>query len=241
MSYIIDALKKLEQEKARKARTPGSITIAGELFSDHQPNRPKKNVRNSTIAILFAVALTFAITWYFLKGSGNKLLSKKTLTTATYKSTATSSPDITQSQQLAPKVMPPAPQKNVAELPKQQQPITVAKKLPGRPVISPDDQTQIDRSRIIPPSRKTKTIHAPTMVKTVPQFAPAPADIQVSGVAWQDEKSMRRAVVNGLLLKEGAIISGAQLKEILPDRVRFERSGSLFEVTFVSNSGQTGK
>jgi general secretion pathway protein B len=47
----------------------------------------------------------------------------------------------------------------------------------------------------------------------------------VTGVAWQDERGSRRAVVNGLLLGEGAEVSGARIVEIRPDRVRFSRGG----------------
>ncbi len=58
----------------------------------------------------------------------------------------------------------------------------------------------------------------------------APADIKLSGIAWQDERSARRAVINGFLLKEGAAVSGAKIIDIQIDRVRFSSPAGQFEI-----------
>ena len=62
------------------------------------------------------------------------------------------------------------------------------------------------------------------------QTVQAPADIKLSGIAWQEERSSRRAVINGFLLKEGAVVSGAKISEILADRVRFSSAAGTFEI-----------
>ena len=62
----------------------------------------------------------------------------------------------------------------------------------------------------------------------------APADISVSGIAWQDERSLRRAVVNGALVGEGAEVAGARVLEIGEDRVRLSRGGQVFDAVFAS-------
>lgn len=59
-------------------------------------------------------------------------------------------------------------------------------------------------------------------------------NITISGIAWQDERSLRRTVINGSLVGEGAEISGARVVEIRENRVRFSREGQLFEVTYSS-------
>jgi general secretion pathway protein B len=59
------------------------------------------------------------------------------------------------------------------------------------------------------------------------------ADIRISGIAWQDERTARRAVVNGFLMKEGGVVAGARIVEILQDRVRFSQSGRDFELSLV--------
>ena len=62
--------------------------------------------------------------------------------------------------------------------------------------------------------------------------------ITVSGIAWQDERSLRRAVINGSLVGEGADIEGAKIIEIKENRVIFRRSGNIFEVVHSSGAGR---
>lgn len=59
-------------------------------------------------------------------------------------------------------------------------------------------------------------------------------DITISGIAWQDERSLRRAVLNGALVGEGAEVAGARVVEIKETRVRLSRGGRLFDVVFSS-------
>ncbi len=63
-------------------------------------------------------------------------------------------------------------------------------------------------------------------------------DITISGIAWQDERSLRRAVINGSLVAEGAEILGARVMEIKESRVKFSRNGQLFELLYPSVKGK---
>lgn len=245
MSYILDALKKLEQEKSRKARTPGSITIAGELFAEERPRQSSFPVRTSALVILIAVAGTLGATWYLLKGG------RKSAPVAAVVAVA---PPVARVMPPAPIPAPVAAPAAVVTTPApaavpapagvprlRQPPVALAAKpaaapaVPRRQATDQDEGDQprpVPRKAVAPLSKLAK--QQPAAVKR--QLTPAPADVVVSGVAWQDERGMRRAVVNGLLMKEGTTIAGAQIKEILPDRVRFERAGALFEVPFVSSA-----
>ena len=62
----------------------------------------------------------------------------------------------------------------------------------------------------------------------------APAGITLSGIAGQDDRRARRAVVNGFLMQEGGVVSGARITEIYQDRVRFTLSGTYFEIPLTS-------
>ena len=62
----------------------------------------------------------------------------------------------------------------------------------------------------------------------------APAGITLSGIAWQDDRRARRGVVNGFLMQEGGVVSGARITEIYQDRVRFTLSGTYFEIPLTS-------
>jgi general secretion pathway protein B len=64
--------------------------------------------------------------------------------------------------------------------------------------------------------------------------ASAGGNLTVSGIAWQDDRSSRRAVVNGTLLSEGKMVGGAKIKEIMPNGVRFSSNGRTFEITLSS-------
>jgi type II secretory pathway component PulC len=110
-------------------------------------------------------------------------------------------------------------------------PAPVSASIPAVPVA--DDEEDEERRRTRRPLAK-KAASSHVLKAPVLASVPAPADIKVSGIAWQDERSARRAVVNGFLMREGAIVSGAKITEILQDRVRFSLSGTSFEVTFIS-------
>jgi general secretion pathway protein B len=81
--------------------------------------------------------------------------------------------------------------------------------------------------------KRTKAVAAPS-APPLSTVAP-PADIKLSGIAWQDERRARRAVVNGFLMQEGGIVSGARISDIFQDRVRFTQSGNVFEIPLVSS------
>jgi general secretion pathway protein B len=53
----------------------------------------------------------------------------------------------------------------------------------------------------------------------------------VSGIVWQEERSARRAFVNGIIAAEGSVIDGAKVVEIYPARIRFFRGGKSFDVS----------
>ena len=59
----------------------------------------------------------------------------------------------------------------------------------------------------------------------------AGADLKVSGIAWQEARSARRAVVNGVLVPEGTAVGGATVKKIFQNRVRFLSNGRTFDIS----------
>jgi len=71
---------------------------------------------------------------------------------------------------------------------------------------------------------------------TVEQAGAAPGGITLSGIAWQEERRTRRAVVNGFLMREGEVVSGARITDIFQDRVRFSLSGKTFEIPLISSA-----
>jgi len=221
MSYILDALKKMEHEKAKKKGTAGIASVSGELFRPEKLKPQKGNIWKIGAAIILIAVLTSGVTWYLLRDKS----PVKTVKTAT------------------PIVAPPVQQVQ------QQEPAAIPVPVPA-PVVSPAPPAAISRpetpvaSRVVtsPPaddegrraSRKNSAKAVQRQESEVP--VSAPADIKVSGIAWQDERAARRAVVNGFLLKEGAVVAGAKIVEILPEKVRFSMNGKTFELSMHSSA-----
>jgi general secretion pathway protein B len=235
MSYILDALKKLEQEKTRKSRSGGKINISGELFANERV-RPVAGRRLKTIILVsVAVVATFIVTWFALKGSGKRNLSPVVATAVRPNPVASIPVPVPTIPATPPVTQPPLPQAPAA-IPPRTAAIPV---LPAAPVrarqaarsSSPDDEEEVRES---PRHVSVKSATSQTATVVAPKLVPAPADIKVSGIAWQDERSARRAVVNGFLMREGAVVAGAKITEIHQDRVKFTLSGTVFEVSLIS-------
>ena len=131
------------------------------------------------------------------------------------------------------------PLQKQAPLPLPAQPAGVQTPAPLPPAVPP-----VLSAQPAPLSRASTSPAGP--LKPVPQQQPVqpavtpPADIRVMGIAWQDERRERRAVVNGFLVREGESISGARLSEIMTDRVRFSTPAGVFEVPLGSPAMQQG-
>jgi len=126
----------------------------------------------------------------------------------------------------------PTPQKEIPS----QVPTPVVPVTPPQPVQPPPPEPPAKKSiqenvpSPSPPVKKTTAVE-------IIQQKNGEAGISLSGIAWQDERSLRRAVINGFLVGEGAEIQGAKIIEIKQNRVRFSRNGTIFEIEHSSAAG----
>jgi len=92
----------------------------------------------------------------------------------------------------------------------------------------------------VPPSavNRPPASVGPAAVKVDTPQPSAGNDIEISGIAWQEERALRRAVINGALMGEGSEVSGARVVEIRENLVRFSRGGRTFEVNYSSGAGR---
>ena len=77
---------------------------------------------------------------------------------------------------------------------------------------------------------------APGNVKRAPEPTPKestsnPPSLKLSGILWHEEPSERRAMINGIIMREGSVIEGVKVVEIHPTRVAFLHNGRPFEVS----------
>lgn len=214
MSYILDALRKVEHEKIKKSAPGGMTSIAGDLFHEPAQLPARAGMWWKIIALLLVASLvTFVGTWFLLRGI--KTEKAPILSLAAPKSSAPAvAPPVPTALAPAPILAPvvPAPSATVAVTPEDDdEDVRPARRVQRSPV------------QAVPPV-------APIHMRPVPQSVPAPSDIKLSGIAWQEQPSARRAVVNGFLLKEGAVVAGARVSDIMQDRVLFSGPSGRFEL-----------
>jgi general secretion pathway protein B len=197
MSMILDALRKMEQE--RKAGDKGNLDIRPEVVC--YSGRPQKQSGNrfryfsATIVLLVAVMLAL----FMLTKGGPAPENGMTASVP---------------------AAPPEPGVNTAQSPRPEQQVTL-KAASGAP-----------RVKAKAPVASGEPAKAPRpMAITLPTES---RDLVISGIAWQDERRLRRAVVNGELVSEGSEIAGGRIVEIRENRIRFSRHGRTFEVPYTS-------
>ena len=211
MSYILDALKKIEHEKNKK-NPDGRVSISGDLFHERSIPAAKAGIWKIALLLVAVALVACAATWYVLHASGMK--------SAAVIRPAASPP-------LPASLNPPAATPVVpAPVQAQPTPVAVPPVAPKSIEEAADDESAERSSRRSKKQIKTQ----PPLPKQPVQTVQAPADIKLSGIAWQDERAGRRAVINGFLLKEGAAVAGAKITDIQADGVRFSSPAGSFEI-----------
>ena len=232
MSYILDALKKLESEKERKARGGGMINIAGELLKNGPA--PPKERRNWPLVlglVLLASLITFGATFLFLHGGQGKKRRHHAVS-----SPVAVPPPVASIPVPAPKPpMPAPPGPPAVASPRQAAPLPVPKPVVVKTSPVPRHPRVVKPARPATVAKKSAKAPVEPAKAAAASLVTAPADIKVSGIAWQDHRAASRAVVNGFLLREGDTVSGARIVEIFQNRIRFSSAAGTFEVYLVAN------
>jgi general secretion pathway protein B len=153
---------------------------------------------------------------------------------------------------------PPAPPATAQEKPLSQQavsapiasePVRDARETPSQVPPKIQDRTEDERPVASDPPAPPATaqekpvsqqaVSAPISSEPVrgpipsgPETTPTtPPPIKLSGILWSEDPSARRAVINGMVLSEGAVMEGVKVIEIGPNSVRLSHHGEPFEVS----------
>jgi general secretion pathway protein B len=215
MSLILDALKKLEQEKA--ARRDGTVNIAAEIL---RPDRLyPKNKRIALFTVAAGAAGLAAIAVLALMGGSDGLMRYFTPTPAIPPAAP---------QMVTPVIAPPAQSPQKPEEPSVTRSRTVIENVEVRSSAKPTETRASQPPAVsrTQPADKAAQKTADTPERFSDESFPS---LKVSGIVWQEERSARRAFVNGIIAIEGTVIDGARVIEIYPTRVRFSRGGKSFE------------
>lgn len=206
MSLILDALRKIEQE--RKARRQGSGDIRSDVLSYRAATPPPARSR---LVPLLGLGLVL------LAAVGGLSLWRESTPPGTRGQRPDSAGQLQTSAQLPPSAPAPTALQPPPPAPLQQ-PAAPAPAAPAAPA---------PRAALKPaPLPMAPAGHTESGAGT------DSGNLVVSGIAWQEERGLRRAVVNGSLVGEGAEILGARIVEIRENRVRFSRGGSSFDVSY---------
>lgn len=219
MSSILEALKKLEEEKA--ARRGGGGNIAGKVTAAGR--RPRQKPGWHLPAGMAAVAVAAVLVTYAVMG-GFSPRPGETVSPGGIKP-ASAPPTIPAPLPAAPDGRGAAPAA-VLPLSTQQGAFTApatARAHPA-PVTAMRQPAPPPSSEKLVPAEQTAASAQPAAGAQLPAFT-------VSGIAWQKDSASRLAVVNGVSVAEGNMIEGAQVREILPDRVLFSLNRTEFEVS----------
>lgn len=209
MSSILEALKKLEDDKA--GRRSGAGNIAAKVVKPGR--RPRQRPKWLLPAGMAVVAAAAALFTYILMGGFSTRINQV--------QPATPAPPRQPQQAAAPSaapaplpVLPPAIVRNLDVSPSPSS--SVARQAPE--TITPPPQ-QIEPPNVEKPA-----------VPSLPEALPGPPALKITGIGWQKDNANRLAIVNGRAVTEGAVVEGARVEEIFPDRVRFSFNDRTFEI-----------
>lgn len=226
MSSILEALKKIEQEKTAHEESSG-INVSREILKREGNNR--KMIR-----------------WFWLFGTGAMLVIIS-LTIALLQKSAPKETLKSGEEPIAGKTAPPP-----LEIPAQPAAPATAEKV-SKPIsapVTPAERVQLKSSQQYPvenrenPLKNEKAalpaapLEAGEPAKTAVEIKPAPGQqtsgnrpaLTLSGIAWNKDSADRLAIINGQPAATGANIKGVIVEEILPDRVKLSHEGRVFEL-----------
>ncbi len=202
MSLILDALRKIEEE--RRTRRPGDSDVRSNVLS-YRPTHPPSRKRRTIPVLIAAILLLGTLAIPLLRERG------------------------TSSNGEGGGIDQTARQSQIMESAHAAAPSTPATPTSGSGAATPQRTASAPDQKSTPAKQASPVTQATGEDQTA---AGGDGNLIISGIAWQEERALRRVVVNGSLLGEGGEIAGARVVEIRENRVRFLRSGKTFEISY---------
>lgn len=235
MSNILEALRKAQDEKNK----PADQTITGrEALIAHRTTRSWAGTNKRVIWLGCSGVVLLAAVGWLLYGPSKPVSEPKVPLTAAAPANMAAAPPLPPQQ--APPPPQPAPVATAIPSPASPAPaIQAPAALPAPPQANDNEEEENSRRRKSNPA-SNRTVAAPAVAPSQAAQPPrsqettvsgTPEGVKLTGIAWQDSRKMRRAVINDVLVGEGAVVAGAKVLEIRPGQVRFEKNGSVFEAT----------
>lgn len=208
MSFILKALKKLENEKS--ARKTARVEIDSAILAPDSSSFSSPRSGGKWM-IITLVLLAGAGTIYFFMHKDSS--------------------SFTEARKVAPQSAPAAQTPPVAQTIQQpaERPDQEGARI-NTPVGQPAPTRQKEPEKRPERAHVQKDFAPPSEPEHRASFVPALQALTVNGIALQDDPAESMAVVNGALVKTGMTVGGALVDRIYLDRVRFKGNGGTFEV-----------
>jgi hypothetical protein len=217
MSLILDALKKLDREESSRRR--GMTNIATEILKpDISPGggRLPRYLAAVFLAAIATVVITYAVMVKF-GGESKKLLPAASSLPVPSRQGASGLPAQEPFRGIQAERSPVSPQK--------QNP--AARTNRGTPKNEKEAIRNVTSGEAGIASRDTEK----PIDHVSREAMMTPPSLKISGIIWSEEPSERRAVINGMVTREGAMIEGMKVMVIYPNHVRFSYNGRLIEIS----------
>jgi len=217
MSFILKALKKVEEEKSARQVKPRDISSAI-LTAERTSGRTSRWPLTVGVILLLLIA-----------GSGGAyfLLHQRSVPLSPTRNPVPG--EASRTDQARPGlVTPPASfTPNGYPARKDASEHTEARPVSAAPVTA-ETKREVEAS---PPARGFRVAQPPPAERIGQESSgSSPSDVKVNGIALQDDPSASVAVVNGILVRRGMTIQGLRVEEIFHDKVRFSGNGETYDV-----------
>jgi general secretion pathway protein B len=209
MSFILKALKKLENEKA--ARQTGKVEINSAILA---PDRRSYSSPGNSPKRLFIALLVIAVSatsLYFMRRAPSPVVEQPL-------------------KEAQPDPLPrPVP---VAATPVREDKPAPAVPTPSPAVKRQEGRLQPRRVVLDRPPESSPVVDGGSGSHPVEDALTGSAStaLTVNGIALQDDPGKSMAVVNGQIVKRGMTVGGARVERIFLNRVRFRENGGMFDV-----------
>lgn len=219
MSLILDALRKMEQE--RKAGQGGKVDIRPDVLGTPRGSTRQRSWEKPLMLVVAGIAILTA-------GVGGGVLFAGKKTEPVPQGARAAAGNGAAPEEIPPATVPPPQPAELSEAamphpaPQASRHSPVATRPPAHPILPADAPATMPAQR--PAAAE----------QSAPPEYPG-ANLTVSGIAWQEERNLRRAVVNGNLVGEGAEVAGARIVEIGERRVKFSQGGRTISVSLSSS------
>lgn len=217
MSLILDALKKLDRD--RIAKSGDRRNIAAEILKAGELPR-KSGILPLVSALAVTATLAAVITYLVFGASGSRMGSTN----------ATAPPAPVQSRQNTSIPLPPAPAPvAVAEQPPAPSGVSMAAAPAAVSEVQSPGKSKQDRdaSSIGRMSSRLEKSKGETPARS---GAASLLGLKISGIVWEESPSERKAVINGIVTREGDSVAGVKVLQIHPTHVLVSSGGKSFKV-----------